>query len=245
MEYPPIYYVYGLYDPRNNELFYIGKGKGNRMMQHLRKTTNGSKKNERIAAIRLAGYEPYAKKLYDNLLEKVAYDIETELIVEHGRIDIDESGTLTNNRLKAFPPVMTSSVRNAISKARKGTKFSDEHRARLSAAKKGKTYEEIFGEEGAKKRRAQLAEKRSGMTQECKNNISKAKKGKAPHEWKEAARKKLSETTKGISKPLSESHKESIRAISKIERQCSYCLKTGTGNSMFRWHFDNCKAKNV
>ena len=30
------YYVYALIDPRDNRIFYIGKGKGNRIFQHAK-----------------------------------------------------------------------------------------------------------------------------------------------------------------------------------------------------------------
>ena len=40
-------YVYVYIDPRNNEPFYIGKGKGNRLFSHLNESTE-SRKVERI-----------------------------------------------------------------------------------------------------------------------------------------------------------------------------------------------------
>ena len=51
------YYVYIYVDPRSNDAFYVGKGKGNRAIAHLNDSSD-SKKVQRISEIRKMGFEP-------------------------------------------------------------------------------------------------------------------------------------------------------------------------------------------
>lgn len=94
------YYVYQLVDPRTNQPFYIGKGKGNRTLVHF----NPSRKHEnprkwaKQEAIINAGLEVGVVKVKENLTEAEALDFEEELIVKYGRLDLDENGILTNRR---------------------------------------------------------------------------------------------------------------------------------------------------
>lgn len=46
------YYVYGLIDPRNGRYFYIGKGKGDRVFQHIKEVENSNVDNDKIKTIR-------------------------------------------------------------------------------------------------------------------------------------------------------------------------------------------------
>ncbi len=106
------YYVYALIDPFNNEIFYIGKGKGNRINCHFKElkkyiqllengipTRKGnfsnSNKTERMRLIQSKGLETKADKLIENISEKAAFVLEEILVERIGRKFL-ESGPLLN-----------------------------------------------------------------------------------------------------------------------------------------------------
>ncbi|MEQ8717741.1 MAG: hypothetical protein RIE08_09030 [Acidimicrobiales bacterium] len=78
------FYVYALIDPRNNEIFYIGKGKGSRFLAHQSEAVRQSGKSakaERIRSILDAGHTPSVDIIRHGLKdEKTAFLVESVLI---------------------------------------------------------------------------------------------------------------------------------------------------------------------
>lgn len=106
------FYVYVYLDPRKMgnfkygeyefeyEPFYVGKGRGYRLYEHLRpsrlnKDSGNIIKKKKLRKILKDGYEPIVIKIIDNVSEDVSLKIECELINLMGRINI-RTGILTN-----------------------------------------------------------------------------------------------------------------------------------------------------
>ncbi|PCJ25139.1 MAG: hypothetical protein COA97_08305 [Flavobacteriales bacterium] len=102
-----IYYVYFLIDPRNGDVFYIGKGKENRINDHFKeldKFIKGSitkasfynvNKLSLMKEIREDGYETETKKILENIKEESAFVLEEILVDRFGR-SIENKGQLLN-----------------------------------------------------------------------------------------------------------------------------------------------------
>jgi hypothetical protein len=84
------WYVYLYVDPRNGQVFYVGKGKGQRLLAHLSDEAE-SRKVRTIAELRAAGLEPRLEVLTHGLPNE-----ETGLRVEAAVIDALGLERLTN-----------------------------------------------------------------------------------------------------------------------------------------------------
>lgn len=211
------YYVYVYLDPRKKypQPFYIGKGSGNRYKSHLNETSENTinkQKFYKIQSIRKEGKKPIIKIIRKNLSEIEAYDLESKLINFYGRKGYDQFGVLTNICLDARPPNHGNATfveRFGISRAKKIIDKRSAHPKSNFKPFKGKTWEEIYGDDGATQRRKAAKErgkKMKGLSYEERFGEEKAK----------TIKHQISTTNKekGISPPRNtEKHAKFIQSI--------------------------------
>lgn len=202
MEYN-MFFVYAHYraDDPNGDPFYIGKGKNARDL---------SRKRNRYWKNIEAKHGFVAKKLKENLTEQDAWDLEIALIAQYGKL-IDNTGCLAN---------ITDGGEGAS-----GTIHTPETKAKWSSAKKGKTWEEIYGIEQAAAIREKRKTHKRIQSDETRRKISESKQGeKNPmfgktHTIKtkeKLSQAKIGKPSNSKGKKLSACAKENMSAAAKI-----------------------------
>jgi uncharacterized protein len=93
------YYVYRLVDPRTKQTFYVGKGRGNRLFQHVNEAVaneeHSTLKLDRIREIKEQGLDIEHVVHRHGLSEKEAFEVEAALIDAYG-LSRDALSELTN-----------------------------------------------------------------------------------------------------------------------------------------------------
>ncbi|MCQ3977902.1 MAG: hypothetical protein DPW09_31125 [Anaerolineae bacterium] len=152
-------YVYLYLDPATNEIFYVGKGRGNRVFAHLNDET-GSDKIVKINEIRGRGQEPKIEILVHGLdddearkIEAIVIDligIKSENLTNkvrgwqagiYGRMNIDEITSLYCQEIEIEEPAILVPV-DKIFRSSRG--LYNATRERLRVDEKGRKAEYVF-----------------------------------------------------------------------------------------------------
>ena len=196
------FYVYQLRLANSESPFYIGKGRGRRILEHFRPSAL-KKRNHKNNVINKAirdGDEVLSEILFDGLSEEQAHAKEIELIAFYGRRI--NGGCLTNatdggEGVSGYKP--SEETRRKISASKRGKKHSDDHRRKISIALTGR---KMSAESIEKTASANRGRKRTPVQIE---NSSRALKG---IKRSESTKARMSESR--IGKPKSSEHATSM-----------------------------------
>jgi len=186
------YYVYGLIDPRDKKIKYIGKGSGNRMFDHFRKAklnkadSNNFIKLSSLQEIIKEGYLDIAYcKLFETNDEFLAYTEEEKLIKEYHTHASEGGWNMTyGNDGNTNGYQHTKKAKQKISESKRGKphphlghEMSEFTKSQLEKANKGRKFTE---EHRAKLSASRIGEKHwnygKHLSEETKAKISKALK---------------------------------------------------------------------
>src|SRR5271166_5558625 len=165
-----MFYTYILIDPRDDAVFYVGKGKGNRCYQHLANAgkvigTNRKLKNKILKIIGI-GLTPFAEKIFEHQDEWPALANEIAAISFYGRenlCNLTDGGEGIANPSQELRAQM--SARLIGNKHRLGIPHSPEIRAKMSAARQSQPKGEahyMFGRKASLESRAKMSESHKG-----------------------------------------------------------------------------------
>ena len=212
------YYVYFHVRKDNDEIFYIGKGSGNRAFSFLNR-------NQYWHNI-VNKYEYDIKIIEENLEEESAFLKEKQLIKAHSPCANLTKGGEGGDTFSLLPEDAKSKL---IEDARKRAYLPNSGVKKAAKLRKGKTK---YSDDGLKRMSEINSKKSSGQLNPMY--------GKSHWYNKKESEKQI------IKKKTSESLKKTYRLKPRIYDKvvCPHCGKIGGKPGMTRYHFDNCNKLN-
>jgi len=203
-----VFYVYLLIDPRNNKSFYVGKGCGNRIYDHVKEAQRSSKNSYKLNKIRKImnlGLDINYEKVFRTNIEAKALEYEIKIIKEIG---LDNLCNITpggkNNSLYGEDNGMYGVHRYGKDNPFYGRKHTKQTKQKIREVNTGRKYSiETNKKKGSPgEKNPMYGTHRNGEenpfygrkhTKEAKIKISKSKKGRSLSEgW----RQKIGESVK-------------------------------------------------
>lgn len=141
------FYVYCLIDPRNGNTFYIGKGQGYRIKQHISDARTGTCRNKhlerKILQIISSGGKVVHKKILENVSEKFALSSEVNIIKIYrdsgvNLCNLTTGGEGVSGRHHTDDVKRILSIKSRGNKNMLGYKHTDESRKKISDGNMGK-----------------------------------------------------------------------------------------------------------
>jgi hypothetical protein len=175
-------YVYVHKRLDDNSIFYIGKGSGKRAWSNQR----GSHWKAIVAK---AGYEVLIIKA--DMPEAESILLERYLIVYYGRLDLGEGKLInkTDGGDGISGKIHSDATRLKMSKAKRGTKPSEESKLKMSKAKIGKAL--------SMETRKKMSDARQNISKETREKLSSIALGKKRRPHLEETKKIISDKIKG------------------------------------------------
>jgi hypothetical protein len=194
-----VYYVYILRDPRKeNEPFYVGKGKDSRAEFHGNKADiHNPFKTNVINKIKEVGLEPVIEYYKEHIEESIAFAEEIALIKQYGRRD-NGTGILTNltdGGEGSSGYIRTAGATEKWYATRKNSGY------RHSEEVKGRIAKSNTGQKRSEETKKRLSESHIGKIQSEESNLKRSAKLKG-RTISEEQKKSLSENRLGSNNPM-------------------------------------------
>jgi len=230
-----MYYVYLLKSPKNNKVFYVGKGKGNRMKRHSQLAKQDKISNNNIFLFRKI---KNILKEYDDVKYEIVFETDDERTAYEKEQEIIERFGIQNlcNMTSGLYSIKDDYIKDAISKTMRYKYLHDqefmEKMEKIFEERKSVEYRESMSKSVKNSERH-----KSIYTEEFRNNISESIK----RWWTSLTEEEFNEYRKNMSESLKKSKPHRDRLNSEEYRKN---LSDGLKNSeSFKKYNENRKGK--